>query len=157
MIVQVVSDRQIGDRRDAELAQVRCRADARHHQQLRRLQRAGRYQHFTPHAQVALNVALTKLDSNCTPRFEDDLRRQRVGDDVQIRPCAHRRQVGAGGAAALAVLLRDLIPADALLRMTREIVIARQTCLLTRFDEECSRWMRRAQIGHIQRPGVPMQ
>ena len=46
MILQVVADRERGDDRDAEFAQMIGRADAGEHQQLRRVERAAAQQHF---------------------------------------------------------------------------------------------------------------
>jgi hypothetical protein len=47
MILQVLPHRQIGQRRDAELAQMIGRTDPREHQQLRRIERSAAQDHFT--------------------------------------------------------------------------------------------------------------
>ena len=46
VVLQILSDRQIGDAGDSHLAQMRGRADAGQHQELRRVERAARQDHF---------------------------------------------------------------------------------------------------------------
>ena len=71
---------------------------------------------------------------------------------MQIRPLARGRQVSARSAPTFTVFLRDLIPADTLLRFRRKIVIA-GSLPLAGFDEE-----RRSGCGgavrYFQRPVI---
>ena len=60
---------------------------------------------------------------------------QRVRDHLQVGPLQVRREVGLGGAEALAVLVRDLVGAHALLLGPVEVGVVPVTRLLPGFDE----------------------
>ena len=129
VVVQVRADAgQVVHHGDAVLLQLRARADARQHQQLRRLQRAGAQQH------LARAPAAAAAGRRCAPP-----RRPRAGlpagcawcgrsvDHLQVGPAQVRRQVGLGGAEALAVLVRHLVHAHAFLRGAVEVGVQRDS------------------------------
>ena len=114
--------------------------DARHHQQLRRLQRTRGEQHLAPRAQHPPHAALLELD--CRPRACP--RTGCASPSAPVSICrgwaaTHRIEVGARNRPALAVLLRHLIEADAFLRFAGEVVVARQAGLHAGFDEQSTR------------------
>ena len=96
VILQVLADTcAIGDDRNPVPVQERGRPDARHLQQLRRLQRAGRENHL---AQRAHLVHLAMLDVPHAGRLravEQHLQRLRIGFDMQVRPPARFRYATA--------------------------------------------------------------
>ena len=118
--------------RDAVLLQLRARADARQHQQLRRLQRAGAEQHLAPRLQLLQLAADAHLHADRAPAFEQDARGVGLGHHLQVGAAQVRRQVGLGGAEALAVLVRHLVHAHAFLRGAVEVGVQREAGLLRR-------------------------
>ena len=115
MVLQVASDRQVELGLDSERPQLIGGSDAREQQQLRRLVCAGAHQHLSLGADGLELVAAEHLDAGGAGAVEDDAERQRVGEDVDVAAGQRRSEVGHRRAAAAAVSLRDLEPADALL------------------------------------------
>ena len=120
---------------DAHLDQVLGRTDAGQHQQLRAVDRAagqddlavGAGGHGLAVVQVAHAGGLAALD--------DHLGDQGVGLYGEVRPGHGGIQVGGGGRASLALVLSQLVPADAVLARPVEVVVGRRTLLLGRRDE----------------------
>jgi len=91
------------------------------------------------------------------PPFEQHPQHARLGDDLEVGPASHRRQIGLGRAAALAVVMRDLVQAHALLAGAVEIGVVRMAGLHTRLHKSLSQRIRVTQIGHMQRATAAMQ
>ena len=153
MILQVAADAgQVGVHGDALLLEFAARADARQHQQLRRLQRAGREYDFTPRAQRADLATLPHLDADRARAVEQDAQHLRVRLDRQVVAAADvRQQVRARCAPPFAVLLRDLVEADAFLLRAVEIVGERQAGLPRGFQVARMERVAGAQVAHPQR------
>ena len=128
VILQVLADAlQVMHGRDAEFRERAGIADAGQHQQLGRLERAGGKDHFAG-ADLPRLIALTVFDP--TARLSSN--RIRVACAwISTRRLA--RGYGARGAPALAVLLYDLIAAEAFLLFGIEVVadaeLRRARCL----------------------------
>ena len=75
-----------------------------------------------------------------------------MGQNSQIRALADRVQIGAGAAAPLPVLLRDLIKADPLLFCAIEIIVQWIAGLPGGADKYPANFTLLAQIGDVQRP-----
>ena len=82
---------------------------------------------------------------------EQDLFRQRAGDDAQIVALTDRVQVAYSGGAALAVARGGLVIADAVLASTVEVVVARIAKLHCAFDECLADRMVLGRVGHAER------
>ena len=75
--------------------------------------------------------------------------------DAEIGPLAQMRpQIGARGAAALAVDLGDLIEAEPFPTRAVKIVVERELRLARRVEEALLERIVRAQIGDVQRPAL---
>ena len=81
----------------------------------------------------------------------------RVGHHLQVGPAQVRRQVGLGGAAALAALLRHLVQAHAFLQRAVEVAVQRVAGLLRGLHEELGRARRLLQVHHVQRAARAME
>ena len=98
-------------------------ADPGQHQQLRRLERAGGKDHFPAGANLPGLLALPVLDAHGALAFEQDAGGLGIGLDAQIRArCHERMNVAARRAPALAVLLCDLVGAEAFLLLGVEVL-----------------------------------
>ena len=105
------------------LAERRAVADARQHQQLRGLERAGGDDHLAPRADLLQLLALAVFDADRALALEQDAGGVRAGLDAQIGAAAHMRmEIGARRAPAFAVLLRQLIDAEAFVVLGIEVV-----------------------------------
>ena len=161
VIVQVLPHaRQVEHRCDAVCAQVVRRPDAREHQQLRRAEGAGTEQHLaTGLERQGLQRTAPAVGPHLHPhrtgtavkRFGQHPGGERVGKHLQVRPAAVRCEVGLGRAEALAVLVRDLVDAHALLFGAVEIVVERVTGLPAGLDEVGQHRVGRAQVHHVER------
>ena len=104
MILQIFSDRQVGRDVDAEAAQMLRRSDAGEHQELRRVEGAGREDDFARCAGAHVSIRLVMYS---TPRraraVERDAGRVRVGGDGEIFSSARRLEIGIGGGRTPAV------------------------------------------------------
>src|SRR5258708_6001862 len=103
--------------------QPRSVAGAGQHQGLGGLERAGGKDHFGARADLPGFLALPVFDADRALALEQDTRRLRMGLGAQIRARAQMgMDIAARGAPALAVLLCDLVAAEALLLLGVEIV-----------------------------------
>src|SRR5438034_7436628 len=99
---------------DAVLAKRCAVADAGEHQQLRGLERAGGHDYLAPSADLLYFLALPVFDADRALAFEQDAGGMAMGLDAQIGAISPvRATIGARGAATFAVLLRQLIDAEA--------------------------------------------
>ena len=92
MVLQVLPDAgQMMHAGDAVLAKCGAVADARQHQQLRRLERAGGDDHLAPGADLLQLLALPVLDADRALALEQDAGGMSVGLDAQIGAACHMR------------------------------------------------------------------
>src|SRR5882724_5946480 len=68
-----------------------------------------------------------------------------------------RMDIGARGTPALAVLLRHLVGADALLRRSVKILVERKLALPPRLDETMRYRIVGAKLGHVQRAAAAVK
>ena len=124
MILQVLSDTgQMVRGCDAVLRQRGAVADAGKHQELRALKRAGGKDHFAADANLPDILALAVLDTDRSLALEQDAGGLRLGLDAQIRARCHEWvDVAACRAPAFAVLLGDLVGAEAFLLLGVEVL-----------------------------------
>ena len=115
VVVQVATDaRQVVRHRQAQRLQRGAVADARAHQQLRRLQRPRADEHLARRAQRPTLAALQHLHADRAPAFQQQLQRACAGLHAQVGALAEDgMQVAASDAPALALVLRDLVDAQA--------------------------------------------
>ena len=152
MVLQVSPDRQVGARLDPEPAQLLGRADAREQQQLRRLVGAGAEDHLALRPDRLRRVPSHDLDADGAIALEQDPRGVGVGEHLDVGTQALRREVGERGAAAAAVSLRDLEPADALLGRAVVVVGLGDPGLHGGLDHRRRVAMLRAAVADAQRP-----
>ena len=111
-------------------------ADAGQLQQLRGLERAGGNDHLAPRADLLQLLALAVFDADGALAFEQDAGRVRPGLDPQIGAVVHMgMDIGARGAAALAVPLRHLVDAEAFVLVGIEILAQAKLGFLRRLQE----------------------
>src|SRR5206468_9583937 len=90
-------------------------ADARQHEELRRVEHAAGQQHLA-RGQGAMQGAVARvLDARRARAVEDDTRRERARYDREVRPAHCRPQYGHRGAAAPTLADRPLTAAEPLL------------------------------------------
>src|SRR5258708_9061184 len=123
MILQVVSDAgQMMRGCDAVLRQRGAVPDAGTPQKWRALKRSGGKDHVAAGANLFCLLALAVLDADRALALEQDAGGVRLGLDAQIRARCHERvDVAACRAPAFAVLLGDLIGAEAFLLLGVEV------------------------------------
>jgi hypothetical protein len=83
--------------------------------------------------------------------FEDDARGEGVGDDLQVLPAFRRAQIGRRAAAPEAVAGRELKISGTFLARAVEVVVSRDTELLTRGDKCVADVAAHAHVGNAQR------
>ncbi|MDR8730798.1 hypothetical protein FEQ04_05139 [Burkholderia pseudomultivorans] len=152
MVDQVRADvRRILHDRDPVPTQLLGRTDARTHQQLRRIERACRQNHFRARAERLDAAVARHRDADRALAVEADAQHRRIGDHVQVRPVA-AVDVGPRDAAARAVPMRDLVEADAFLRRAVEVVVERVAGRMRGLDESFGERIAKAQIRYRERP-----
>lgn len=136
VVLQVVADPQVPQHRYAEPLQVRHGADAAQHQNLRRVDGAGRQHDLLAGPHHVAPVVARELDAPRAHRLRVD---QHLGHlrellDVQIAPAPDRVQERLGGAEAAAVAHRRLDVREA--DLVGAVVVADAVAqLLARFEE----------------------
>ena len=121
VVVQVVAHGQVGDDVDAVLPQVRRRADAGQHQELRRAEDAGAQDHLPGGPDRLAPGGGDDLDAGGAAALDDDPRDVRAGQDRQARQAVAVQVADRGAVAqpAAGVLLEDR---DAFLRLAVVVV-----------------------------------
>jgi len=155
MVLQVAADtRQLVQAVDADRLQVIGRADARQHQELRRVHRASRENDLAAAARYLVAAVDLVTHAHGAIAVEDDPLDQRVGDhlDVVLVTLDRRPQIGARRAPALLVLLRDLVVTDAFLVGAVEVRYALVTGLFAGLQESLVDLRRIGLVGDVQRP-----
>ncbi len=136
VVLQVLADRQIDQRRDAELAQMRGRPDARQHEQLRRVERAGAHDHLAarPRAnQIAARLDAVRPRPRACPSISTRVACAPVATS-RLPPPPRRPQIGARRGGATAVPDRELAAAEALLPRPVVVGIGREAGRRSGFD-----------------------
>ena len=153
MVGKIVADlRQIAQYLDTEAAQMLAWSDAGQHQKLRRSERARAEEDLARGLKAACRSSLPEFDAAGAPPLKDDALRCCPGDDLQIGPMPNGIEIGAGGAHALSVFLRDVIKACAFQPVTAEIAIGRKACIERSRDKSKRSPMRIAKHGDVERP-----
>src|SRR5690606_2164947 len=106
---------------DAVPAQFGLRADARQHQQLRRVDRAAAEDHLAPGPVVERAAAFPAGHAGRAPAVEGDALDHGAGAHGEVRARPGGVEVSDRGGAARAVALGDLVQADAELRGAVEV------------------------------------
>ena len=135
MVLQPLTNRQIGDHLDAEQRQRLGRSDTGQHEQFRRLVGAGGQDHLTIGDDGLDLPAPIDLYTGRPGAVENDPLRGRLGKDGEVGPGQRGVQVCHGSAAAHTVSLRQLVEADAVLLGAVEVVVPRVTGLHRCLDE----------------------
>jgi len=151
VVLQVLADRQVLAHLDAQRAQVVGRADARVHEQHRRLVGARRQDHLALDAQLARDAVLDDLDADGAVALEEDARDEAVRDDVEVRAAERRLQERRVGGLAAAVALGDLEAAHALLAGAVEVGVVLVAGVDRRLDHRVDELVVRAALAHLQR------
>jgi hypothetical protein len=99
---------QVAQHLDALLAQMRRRADARQHQQLRRVDRPAAQHHLAPGGSTRRSPACSISSPGPAP-VEQDAPRQRLGQHGQIGALQHRIEKGPRARQARAAPLVEVI------------------------------------------------
>jgi hypothetical protein len=158
VILQVLPDAgQIGDDIDAEFAQVIGLADARQHERLGRVDRAAAQNDFRIGISLLRLFFLHIFNADGLAAFKEDARGQRFDFHRQIGTAERRHEVALGRAAALTVLDRVLVRADAFLLRAVEVVRIRMAGLLACFDEGIEKHIGAAPVGNAERPVAAME
>ncbi len=166
MVLQVLADAgQVLHHRNPQRAQMRRRAHARSHQQLRRTERPRRHDHLAPRAQRLGAAAAVHRHARRALAFEDDAQRLRAGQHRQQAPSAVERgvgsvaamQIGARGIPALPVELRDLVEPNPFLLGAVEIVVAAVARGHRRLHETLRDRVAGARVAHMQRAVAAVQ
>ena len=126
MVLQVLADRQIDHRLDADRAQMIGRADAGQHQDLRRVERAAAEDDLALGVGVKRLAALLIVDAGGALALHGDARDMGAHLDREILPLHRRMQIADRGRAALAVADGILAAAEALARAAVVVVGDRQ-------------------------------
>ena len=156
LILQVLSDAgQMMRGCDAVLAQRGAVADAGKHQELRALKRAGGKDHFAAGANLFCLLALAVFDADRALALEQDAGGLRLGLDPQIRAGCHEgMDVAACRAPALAVVLRDLVGAEAFLLLGVEILADAELRLARGLQVNVTHRIIGAQPGDMERAAL---
>src|SRR3954469_8111403 len=103
---------------------------------MRALERAGSDDDLTPRADLLQFLALAVFDADGALAFEQDAGGMRPGLHAKIGALAHIRvEIGARGAAALAVALGELVDAEAFMLVGIEILAQPELGFLPRLQE----------------------
>ena len=164
VVVQVGTDTgQVTNHRDAVLAQVIRRPDAREHEQLRGPEGTGTEHDLAPglehellwHTSAALPAQLHTGGAHLAiTHLGEHPGSQAVGEHLQVAAAQVRGDIGLGGTEALAVAVGHLIDTDAFLLRTVEIVVDRVAGLATCLQEVRQERVGAAQVHHIERSAL---
>ncbi len=152
VILQVAANAgQVGQDRDAVPLERLRRADARQHQQLRRIERASADDHLAPRAQLAFPPVLDEPDAHRAALLDDDPRDAHAGAHAQVAAMPGRPQVGAGRAAAPAVARGDLVEPAAGRVARVEVFVVGQPRLLAGPQPRLAERVDVADVGYAER------
>src|SRR5258708_13332951 len=153
MILQVLSaPGQMMGGGDAVLCQRGAVADARKHQELRALKRAGGKDVSGAGANLPDILALPVFNTDRAFALEQDAGGLRMGLDAHIPARCHEwMNVAARRAPALAVLLRDLVGAEAFLLLGVEVLANPELRLARGLQIDVPHRIVRAQSGNMER------
>src|SRR5579872_675490 len=144
-----------------ELYSMRCElvgaADAGQHENLRRIDRAGREDDLPIGAGVKAFAVAPIFHRHGAAALDDNSLSQGVRGDDKIRPPKNRAQESFRGAAPLAVPDRKIIAAEAFLLLAIEIVIDGVARLPAGFDEQVEERILAARAANGQRPPGAMK
>ena len=133
MVLQVVADiRRVLDNRNAVQRKSIRRTDAREHQQLRCLDRAGGKDDLPPGRDADLPAADESFDARRPPPVDDDPQRSGAGADVEILPRCCGLEIGRRRTHAPPAACIDVIEGEPLPRVGVEIVEDREPVLRRR-------------------------
>jgi hypothetical protein len=152
MVLKVATHREVLADLDPEELEILSRADARDHQQHRRLVAPGGEDHVALGSDLIHLAAPRGLDAHCTRAVEDDAQRHCVGDHIEVRTLESRVQEGRGRRATPPVALCELKTPHALLDSAVEVrveLVAREPA---RLDHRLDHRAHGAAVGHAQRP-----
>ena len=142
---------------NAMLLEMVGRADPGEHEDLRRIEGAGRQDHALARGQdlpLAAEAAAPDRNAGDLVAIDDQPFDQRLGADIEIGRFAQRLDIGTRCGPALAIALGHLVKAEAFLLRTVEIGIDRQLQLRRRFDEGVAGGIGVFLVAHEQRTAV---
>src|SRR5208282_2111973 len=146
MVVKIRSDLgRIHDDVYSEALEMLCRPDPRDHEELRRSEGAAADDDLTPRVKPLLHSGATNNDADRLSALEQDAARLGFGKDREVRG-GRRLQIRPCGVVSTAILLKQLVGPDALLRAAIEIRIARESRLDCGLDEGLDRRIAVAEI-----------
>ncbi|MNQ78559.1 hypothetical protein D3C85_934740 [compost metagenome] len=159
MVLQVFPyPRQVGHYGNAQCLQLRGRANARHHQQLGRLDCPGAHQHFVAGlGNMSAAIVQAIFDAAGAAPFEHNALHQGPLDQLQVGPAQGRLDGITGDRRTPAVPIVDLENARAPGLAIVEIVHALQPCLGRSLDHRVGHRVHRGQITGGKRPPTTMQ
>ncbi|CDK41084.1 hypothetical protein BN903_7 [Halorubrum sp. AJ67] len=124
VVLKVPTDARRLDRHvDVMVREVVRVSDAREHEQLRGVDRAGAEDHLLARAGAAGPAVLSVVDAGRMAVLDGHRRHLRAGLGGEVRAVEGGLQVRVGRAVAFSVLLRDVVQADALLCRPVEVVV----------------------------------
>ena len=142
---------------DAVALQLRLRADAGEHQQLRRAEGAAAQHRLAPRAHLPELAAVVVGDARGAPAVEQHARRHGLRDHLQVGPRQVGREKRLGGAATLAVALRHLVEEGALLLRAVVVRVGGEAVHLRSLLEHLVDGAVVARVGHVQRAALAVE
>ena len=155
VVLEVLADGQVLADLDAHRGQVRRRADAGEHEQLRGVVRAPADEHLALRAQLLQHVVLEVLDADRPVALEQEARRVGVRDDVDVAAGDRGAQVRRRRAAAAPVADRELVAPGAVLHLAVVVVVRRHARLDGRGDHRVDERVQRPAVLHARGPPTP--
>src|SRR5215472_10071979 len=153
MILQILANaRQIADHGDIEVAQVLRRANAGEHENLRRSDCTAAQDDLALRALLRASGALLKAHNRGTLALEVNSKDVSICPHGEVGARGGRMQESRRGAVPLAVELRHLVKAEAVLGLAVEIMIAFESGFQSGFDKRVRERIYGAQIADTQGP-----
>ncbi|MCY1346045.1 hypothetical protein D9M69_321200 [compost metagenome] len=152
VVLQVLADAgQVHPQRNAQALQLGGRADAGEHQRLRRAEGAGGEDHLAPRAHFLDLLAVVVAHPDAARALEDQAVEGGVEIELEVGTLQVGPQVALGRAAALAVLLGDLVAEAAILLAAVVVLGAGDALRLGGAHEHLAQRAGRLQLGDVQR------
>ena len=153
MVLEIAADRgAIEHHVDPVLLEMRGRADAGEHQDLRAIERACAQYHAAPRQQRFALATAPDLDAGDAPRLDHQLLDQRVSAHREVAELANRLHVSARRRPAFALALGDLVEPEAVLPLAVEIGVGAQLQRGCGIDEGVAGGVGVLLVGDEQRP-----